>query len=488
MIKKLLEMKFLNSQPEFDKFLTEDYEFYIKGKTNVGYAEIITILRDGRFPLNLKGNFAFYFRDKNRIVVAVDHLPSFQMFYNEHFCGHIFIDIQDEMRKHQFSLTNNERVLWQKALSGASIGDETTIEEIKIVPPGCYLEITPDKNNKIIQYNNIYSHSRTDFNLEELSNIIENFIKENTQGPFGLLLSSGTDSNTIFGFFRKLGIADQCSFISLKGEQEFSSEAPHTKEIADHYGINIDWHTVDNWHPRDLTQIDDPGFQSAFKRTIPGFWYDPHILIKYYAIRKLGHENKTFFTGEVGDQIFGSRYGRVLLKFIIQNPNCDVEEIADLFLYCDFSRFYPVTKMKDISALYLLPLVNTSYNIAKQWFIETWNKIETEDLVNKIELMLYFYKASHRTYNYTQFYDLKFAHPFADGYLFDYIWRVPGHYKLSNGGQTRRLSYNLIKDYMVDWPWKWPKTGPGILSNEYKFEHLKGTYNAIQVVLGKHIH
>ena len=237
-------MKFLNSQPQFNEFLTEDYEFYIKGKTSIGYDEIIRVLRDGNFPNNLKGNFAFYFCDKNRIVVAVDHLPNFQMFYNEHFCGHIFVDVQDEMKKNQLSLTNNNRIIYQKVLFAGSVGDETSIKEIKIVPAGCYLEVTPDKNSKITQYNNIYSHPERSFDLEELSNIIENFIKENTQGPFGLLLSSGTDSNTLFGFFRKLGIADQCSFISLKGEQEFSSEAPHIKEIADHYDINIDWQTI----------------------------------------------------------------------------------------------------------------------------------------------------------------------------------------------------------------------------------------------------
>jgi asparagine synthetase B (glutamine-hydrolysing) len=479
-------MKFLNSQPQFDEFLTEDYQFYIKGKTNVDRTTILTTLRDGKFPNNLKGNFAFYFSDKNRIVVAVDHLPNFQMFYNEHFCGHIFTCLRDEMVKKQLRLTDNPVVLYQKSLFGESVGDETTVKEIKIVPPGCYLEITPDKNNKIVQHNNVYSHSNKDFNLEELSSIIENFIKENTQQPFGLLLSSGRDSNTIFGLFRKLGIADQCSFISIKGEPEFRSEAPYIEKIAEHYGISIDWQNFTNWHQNDFQKIDDPGFQSAYKRSYPGFWCDPHFLAKYYTIRKLGHENKTIFTGEVGDQIFGSNAGKIFLKFILQNPNCDVEELADLFLCCDISRFKPATKLKDFNAFLYLRDVSASYNRAKQWFIETWNKIEIEDLVNKIELLHYYQKASYRVYNYSQLYDLKFANPYADGYLFDYIWSIPGHYKISDGGRTRNLSYNLVKDYMVDWPWKWSKTGPGILSNEYKFENFKGTYNAIQMVLGKH--
>ena len=298
-------------------------------------------------------------------------------------------------------------------------------------------------------------------------------------------MSSGTDSNTIFGFIRKLGLQDQCSFISLKGQREYVSEAPYIQKIADHYGIKIDWLNVEDWNPQRSSKIDDLGFNSAYHRTYSAFWQEPHVLLKYRAIRELGHRDKTIFTGEVGDQIFGSRFGKVLLKFIIQNPNCDVEQIADLFLNCDCTRFTYISRGRDFSTIFHLPSVSIAYDYVKQWFIQTWNKIETDDLVNKIELMQYFYKASHRVYNYNQFFDLKFAHPFADGEVFNYVWRIPGNYKLADGGKSRSLSYNLIKDHMVDWPWNWSKTGVGILGNDNKFENLKGIYNDIQLALGK---
>jgi asparagine synthetase B (glutamine-hydrolysing) len=142
-------MKFLNNYPKFNEFLTDEYQFYIKGKTNVDYDSILNILRDGKFPNNLKGNFAFYFSDKNRVVVAVDHLPNYEMFYSEHFCGHIFISVQEEIRKKEIPLTVDSLVVNQIALFwGSSIGEDTTVKEIKRIPPGCYLEITPDKKNK----------------------------------------------------------------------------------------------------------------------------------------------------------------------------------------------------------------------------------------------------------------------------------------------------------------------------------------------------
>lgn len=479
-------MQFLNSYPKFKEYITDDYQFYIKGKTNLSYDIVLDILRRGQFPSTLKGNFALYYKDNNRIIVAVDHLPNIQMFYTDQFCGHIFLNVQEELRKNNLPITNNEVVITQTLLFwGGSVGEDTTRKEIKKVPAGCYLEITPDNKQKIYQYNNIYSQPTGNFNLEDLSNIIENFIKENTSDPFAILLSSGTDSNTLFGYFRKLDIVDRCSFISIKGQKEYISEAPYIQKIADHYEIKIDWLNVGDYNPQKNSKTDDLGFNSAYHRTYSAFWQEPHVLLKYRAIRELGHRDKTIFTGEVGDQIFGSRFGKVLLKFIIQNPNCDVEQIADLFLNCDISRFKFVSQSREFSALFSLPQVMNAYNEVKQWFVETWHKIETDDLVNKIELMQYFYKGSHRVYNYNQFFDLKFAHPFADGDLFNYIWKIPGNYKLANGGKSRSLSYELVKYHMVDWPWNWNKTGVGILGNDMKFQNIKGAYDAVQLALGK---
>lgn len=479
-------MQFLNSYPKFDEFITDDYQFFIKGKTNLNITTIIETLRLGEFPNAIKGNFAFYYKDKNRIILAVDHLPNIQLFYSNQFCGHIFLNVQEELRKNNLPITDNIQIITQTQLFwGGSVGEETTRKEIRKVPAGCYLEITPDNKQTIHQYNNIYSQPTGDFSIEEFSTIIQKFIKENTQTPFALLLSSGTDSNTIFGFIRKLGLQDQCSFISLKGQREYVSEAPYIQKIADQYGVKIDWLEVGDWNPQRSSKIDDLGFNSAYHRTYSAFWQEPHVLLKYRAIRELGHRDKTIFTGEVGDQIFGSRFGKVLLKFIIQNPNCDVEQIADLFLNCDCSRFTYISRARDFSTIFHLPVVSSAYDCVKQWFIQTWNRIETDDLVNKIELMQYFYKASHRVYNYNQFFDLKFAHPFADGEVFNYVWRIPGSYKLADGGKSRSLSYNLIKDHMVDWPWNWSKTGVGILGNDNKFENLKGIYNDVQMALGK---
>lgn len=486
-------MEFLNSIPKLDETITLDYSFYLAGKPSIPKQQIIEILRSGKFPTNIKGNFAFYFKDANRIVVAVDHLPNYNMFYCDSFCSHIYIPVQQTRRKLGKPVTDNIKIKIQIGMFwGGSVGEETTRNEIKRIPAAHYLEVLPDGSKKLIEYRNIYEHEVAEnYSILELSDIVESYIKDHAKDNFALLQSSGTDSSTILGYFRKLGIEHDAKYISLKGDKEHASEHPHIQRLADYYGTTVNWFNVGEYAGRNEQimqnlEQDDPLFFSAYHRTYSAFWTEPHVMLKYKAIKDLGFGDHTVFTGEVGDQIFGSRFGKILLKYIIQNPTADVEQIAQLFLNCDASRFSYAGISTDYTKVFALPPVQRANDAAKEWFIKTWNKVQTDDLVNKIELMQYLYKGSHRVYNYNQFPDVKFAHPFADSEVFDYVWKIPGHLKLGDGGRSRMLSYELVKDYMVDWPWRMAKTGVAVLSRDKKFDQIKGIYDRVQMVLGKY--
>jgi asparagine synthetase B (glutamine-hydrolysing) len=475
-------MKFINADPRFTQTITEDYVFYLAGEPSLNDDFIIDNLRRGDFPSNIRGNFAFYFKDKNRTILAVDHLPTINLFYSEFFCGHIFLRVQRAIKENGLPLTDNHHIIAQTGMFwGESVGDETTRNEIKRVPNASYLEVTPDGNKKIVEYRNVYYQPTGSYSAEELSNIIENIIKKNTSKPFGLLLSSGRDSNTILGYFRKLGIEKDAVYISLKSNKEFASEAPYIEKLSNHYGTKIEWFNTDDWLAKKIDFSADVGYNTAYHRTFSAFQKDVHILFKYAAIRELGHTDKIIFTGEVGDQIFGGeRFARILLKFIIQNPNYDVEQLAKIYWNSNLTKFRYLGMGENYLACFLLPEIKKAYEAAVEWFIKIFNKIETDDFCNKIRILSYFERGSHRPYNYSQLPDIKFVHPFTDSYVFDYIWRVPDMaYK--NTARTRQISYEIIKDYMVDWPWDWEKTGPAILHNEIKFINNKGTYDAVQL-------
>jgi asparagine synthetase B (glutamine-hydrolysing) len=474
-------MIFLNTDTSFKEIKTEDYEFFYKGNFSLTVEDVIHSLRIGSFPSTIKGNFSFFYKDNLRTVIVVDHLPTINMFYSEEYCSHIFFTLT---QKFQFenALKPNYPILGTiKCYWGGSVGEQTSLINVKRVLPGCYIEITPDGKTKSIQYRNIYEHViDQNISLEEIRETIEFYIKQsiadNPTGKFGLLHSSGTDSNTILGFFRKLGIVEQCMLLSVKGQNEFISEAPFIDQITKEYNLKTNWLLVSNAGESEeiieKTKIDSD-FRSAFARTYKGFWTEPQVMVKYHLVKNFNFENRTIFTGEVGDQIFGSRFGKIILKFILQKPNCSIEEIAKLFLISDRTRFKKMSLVDEEFDAVSFDFIKKGDEILLEWFINTWNKIQVDDLINKIELMQYFYKGSHRIYNYSQFRDLTFAHPFADSELFDKIWKLPGSLKINNGGVSRSLSYDLIKDHITDLPWKLNKTGIGVLAQELKFSLAK---------------
>lgn len=483
-------MIFLNSSSQFKEVKTKNYELYYYGSFNIKVDDLILKLTEGKFPSNIKGNFAFVFKDKNRMILAVDHLPNINLFYGLGYVDHIFFSLIEELNKQKIPITSNNPIHRQIDLYwGGSVGEQTSYKEIKRVLSGCYVEIFPDNTEKITQYRDVYTHFVDEnYDINELSNTIENFILKtisNNQNKFGLLYSSGTDSNTILGFFKKLNLHKECKLISIKGEKEFQEESFYIDKISSSYGLQPNWYTlpyVNNSEFRKLADsTSDMDFKIAFHRTHSAFWKDSHAISKYLAIRGTNSQDCVVFTGEVGDQIFGSRFGKVLLKYIIQKPNYSVEELANLFASCDMSRFKLMRAFGNDFNNSLTPSFKKSQEILIEWFVNIWNKIQTDDLVNKIELLHYMYKGSHRVYNYGQFTDLKFAHPFSDSDVFDLVWKIPGKEKIGNIGKSRMLSYNLVKEHVIDLSWKLPKTGVAILPEEWRFENTKKRYSDLQL-------
>jgi len=481
-------MIFVNTSSKFTEIKTKNYEFYYYGTFNIQVDDLIHKLLINEFPSNIKGNFAFVFKDANKTILAVDHLPTINLFYGLGYVGHIYLSLIEELEAQNLNLNFNNPIRRQIDLYwGGSIGQETTYKHIKRVLPGCYVEIFPDGKEKITEYRDIYTHFvEPNFDINELSSVLENFITKtviNNQNKYGLLYSSGTDSNTLLGFFRKLKLDKDCKLISIRGKKEYQEESFYINKISNDYGLQPNWYTLSHVNNREFEKYaettDDDNFKLAYHRTHSAFWLDPHAITKYLAVCGTNNQDCVIFTGEVGDQIFGSRFGKILLKYILQRPNCSVEELAYLFLNCDRSRFKNIGVVDKFSNYSIFQNITKSQEILVEWFINTWNKIQTNDLVNKIEILHYLYKGSHRVYNYGQFTDLKFAHPFADSDVFDLVWKIPGREKISNNGKTRMLSYNLVKDYVSNLSWTLPKTGVAIFPDELQYEIARKKYASL---------
>ena len=473
-------MKFLNSWPKFRDLSTNEYQFFIKGNPSLSDDYIIGTLRQGNFPSNIRGNFSFYFKDANRIILAVDHLPVENLFYSDQYCGHIFLNVREELRKNNLSITDNLDIKWQiTILFGLSYGYETNVKEIQRVPPASYLEVKPDGSKSIVEYRNIYYQPTGDWHIEELSKIFENFIIENTKKPFGLLLSSGVDSCTILGLFKKLGIEDKAKYVSIRGTTEAQYESIFVEQIAKDLNIKVDWYDVDILTQRTSEKERDVGYQSSYHRTYSAYWANSQQLVKYHALRACHSTDRVIFTGEAGDMLFGSLLFKILLKYIVQVPKASNDSIAELFVNYEMSKRANTSLSNNWFPIAHIPEITNAMNAAKHEVSRIWSKLETDDLVNKISLLYYILKSSYTAYNHNQFYDCEIVHPFCDGYLFDYVFRIPGNYKLGEGGKNKRILRHMVKNYISDLPWNLSKTGISILPADLIWTNLEGFKNEI---------
>lgn len=466
-------MKFLNSEPKFALYDNKDSnsEFYYKGVFDRSITSIIATLDSGKFPDGLKGNFAFFYKSDRRVVMAVDHLPTINMFWREFdsVANHIFFSLRRKEEEPNDLIKCMRDSFW-----GGSVGVETTVKGIKRLEGGTYLEKDLESGiTSVHRYLDLFTHEiDPSISKNDIAEITEQIIEEQTREPFNLLWSSGTDSNCILGFIRKLNRTDRCQLVSLYSDKTLTDERPQQQYLEEVYGLKALYINLGAYvgvSDDILNRLKDPNvspiYSLNFKRTWNSFWWEPNIFQKYTALYENNLLHRPTLTGEAGDQIFGSRFGKTITSMLIQKPNVSTDEIAELFVLADAFRFIRSSyRMYDDwrSNLERTPFKMEAHLAAKEWVEKTWNKINCGgDIINQTELLQYLYKATHRCYNYSQLQGADFRHPFNDYRLFHTVFKTPGNWKVFNG-KTRRLSLDIIKDFVDPGPWTWPKSGVNV--------------------------
>jgi asparagine synthetase B (glutamine-hydrolysing) len=460
-------MEFLNSDPSFQKYVSANSqsEFYYKGVFDTSIDSIILTLDSGRFPNNLKGNFGFFYKSTFRVVMAVDHLPTHNLFYTDNKASHIFRSLQTQQDVANKVMIQQRNFFW-----GGTVGTDTTVNGIKRLEAGTYLVKNLQTNEiSISEYINLYEHETDNtISISDLADITEQIIEEQTRDPFNLLWSSGTDSNCVYGFIRKLKREEHCQLISLYSEDSITDERPNIRYLEEQYNCETIYKDLGKYigiTDEVKSRVADPStayeYKENFYRTWHSCWFETNIFQKYSALYDLKLNNKKTFTGEAGDQLFGSRFGKIILNLITQMPSASSKDIAELFVSADIFRFSLafITRNKNWqNSLDWDPVRSAAYQHNVDWTENTWARISCSDTINKIELLQYMYKASHRCYNYGQLMGCDFVHPFGDYRLFHTIFKTPGRWKIING-KTRRLSLSMIENYVDPGPWNWAKSG-----------------------------
>ncbi len=462
------KMNFINVDPLFKTYESSavECEFIYKGVFDRSIDSIIDTLARGNFPQNLKGNFAFFYKDSRRVVAAVDHLPNYNLFYDNTNVSHIFRVFRNDSSIINETIAQQMNFFW-----GGSVGTDTNLRGVNRLEAGTYF--TKDLTSDIItveSYIDLYTHEYdSSITVSDIADITEQIIEEQTREPFNLLWSSGTDSNCVLGFIRKLNRTDRCQLVSLYSNTSITDERPNIQYLESVYGLQskyIDLGSYIGITDEVKRRISDPNEQEVYKnnfhRTWYGFWYENNIFQKYTSLYDNNLHTFPTLTGEAGDQLFGSRFGKAIINLLVQKPSATPTEVAELFVSSDIFRFTRsfIRRPKNwIDSLDSQIKRFAAYQSAVDWTENAWTKINCSgDTINNVELLQYLYKASHRAYNYSQLAECNFMHPFGDYRLFHTIFKTPGSWKIKNG-KTRRLSLEIIKDFVDDGPWHWPKSG-----------------------------
>jgi len=492
-----MNLRFLNTNPEFKIYQESESPtafLYYKGIFDQPLGTIFRSLDSGKFPENLKGNFAFVFYNENRIIGAVDHLPTINLFYsrqpNEIVVSHIYRELNRSMVdvNPNYSVQIQPQFFW-----GGSVGRQTFNHAIQRLEAGTYFEYDLKTAQFTIRsYIDIFTHHIDNtITKGDIADIVEQIVEENTRDVFNLLWSSGTDSNCLLGFIRKLNRTEKCNLISLYSNTSVTDERPNCEYLANVYGLQARYLNVGDYIGISKEVLDraralpiESDYVENLARTWDGFWWEPNIFQKYTALLDSQFTQYSTFTGEVGDQIFGSRFGKVITAYVAQKPNATGTEIGELFIRADAWRFKLVSTVHDsnwIDDLKNSKFKSMAWNTASQWCRDTWNKIDTDsDVINRSELLSYMYKGSHRIYNYSQLKNCSFIHPYSDYRLFHVIFKTPGHWKINNG-KTRRLSLDIVKDYVDPGPWNWAKSGIAVpMAQKFKPENQKELVNVVR--------
>lgn len=471
----MINFQFINDQPSFQIYTDPTCPgsgLYYTGTMDQPIGSIFRTLDEGGFPMGLKGNFAFFFYNEFRLIGAVDHLPTINLFYGTYkdklHVSHIFRSIDLALPEGEFDYAAQAQA---RFYYGGGVGQSTFNQLIKRLEGGTYFEIDRVTGQTSVKYYiDVYSHHPDpSITKGDLADIFEQIIEEQTRDQFNILWSSGRDSNCVLGFVRKLNRTDRCNLISLYSDNSVTDERPNCQYLESAYGLKANYVNVGTYigitddvleRARNLPVESD--FVTNLGRTWAGFWWESTIFQKYTGILDSGLHEYPTLTGEVGDQIFGSHFSRVIPIYLLQKPDATGQDIGEILLKFYAWRYKSASVKHEQSWLDHLsssPVRQKAWTDAVEWCAHQWNRIDTGgDVVNRVEVLQYMFKGSHRVFNYSQMTGTRFLHPFSDYRIFHTIFRTPSHWKKSHR-KTRRLSLDLVEGHVDPAPWTWWKSG-----------------------------
>lgn len=226
---------------ELDGSLLEEEKFYLKILSNFKQNTLTSFLS------SLNGNFSAVLECESKLLLVVDHIRSYPLFYSVQNDNHIIVtDIGRDMVQCVNKRLINDEAAYELLSLGYLSGEHTIIQNIKNVIAGSFVII--ESGEAII--NNYYSYVNQNkgFNMdgfrEHAMNILdsafERILKTIAGHPILIPLSGGYDSRLIACLCKKFELNDVTCF--TYGRKD-SFEVITSKKVANQLGF--EWHFIE---------------------------------------------------------------------------------------------------------------------------------------------------------------------------------------------------------------------------------------------------
>ncbi|GAB4019980.1 MAG: hypothetical protein Fur0010_22370 [Bdellovibrio sp.] len=434
----------LKASPFFQSIQQNGASLFFRGQChNKSWEGILSSLNRGYFPDEIRGEFAFVWIKGNDWIAAVDHVNQYPLFYSNDFVSPVF----SEIIKTHSKLTSNPVAKWElKLLFGFTYGEDTLYKEIKTLPAGHFV-----KNGIVKRYVDYFHYSgKENFDYKEFKNILDNEILRYATDKNVLLTSGGTDSITLATAIKDLNLQSKFKFLFLHSPYGLFDERELALDCYKKLGLEL---IVYELPFQDFSKADP----AVIERT-HSFWKDRSWLSKSQAIRNLGFEDHTIFTGEVGDQLFGGSKIESQMLTHLQLPQLSATDFARQYINMCLTdhKLNGHGKSAQFLAFHENQETADIWNQLETKLAEILELNETSDVGNKFILLHYLTKAPSRIWASSQD-TLKVIHPLASWNVFDFSMKIPSYMKIGNGGIKKYLFMKAYENSIPVRPFLEPK-------------------------------
>lgn len=399
-------VKFLNLNDDFDLLLADSVELWHWGKANMDWHQVFESCREGVFPQDIRGRFAFFYRDKNNVFMCVNHVAEKPLYYTEDRCfAYLNRWVLDT------ELEKNDAVHEaQLGLLGFcyTIGEHTPYEQIRRVKPEHYYH-----NGVQYRYSDVSRPRGYIWDDELYRHLLNSSLERElaTQMQASMLFSSGRDSAVIASALAQTQLNRKVDFYTIYHESGTHNEVDDAMSNA--YQLDI--------APVELranvTRPLDAGYEFN-----DSAWHVKYQTLSRYNIDGL------IITGEVGNCMSYGETGKRLNYFTNCYGKIKPEEIASMICSHVENFKQTCTNTSTFSDQFLRDSVHAP--VAWQMIVDDvaddlnrWGFHYSKDLDYKRNCIINAGSLHHKVFRlrgYSQDTGRQYFHPLADYYVMEY--------------------------------------------------------------------